>query len=259
MKRALLLLIPAVVIMAPVPRFELQAGAPFEPPSLEHWFGTDDLGRDMLAGAIEGGRLSLLVGSGTAFLALFLGTLVGVSAGFAGGIWDEILMRIVEVFQVVPRFFLALVVLTIWEYDVWRLVLVLGITSWGGLARLARAETLSVKERAFVVAARASAANRSRLLFQHVLPFAVRPLLAAAPLIASGAMLTEAGLSFLGLGTLEHVSWGYLLQNAQPFLRDAWWMAVFPGLMMTTVVLVLALVALLSKPDVVTSLHTLHS
>ncbi len=257
-RRLVLLLCLAALAAVPAPRFALEAGEPFEPPSREHWFGTDDLGRDVFIGVLEGARLSLTVGFVTALFALALGALVGVGAGFVGGVWDEILMRIVEVFQVVPRFFLALVVLTIWGYDVWRLVLVLGLTSWSGLARLARAETLSVKERDFVVSARASGARSSRLLFHHVLPQAARPLIAAAPLIASAAMLTEAGLSFLGLGTLERVSWGYLMQNAQPFLRDAWWMAVFPGLAMTTAVLALALAALLGEVDFVARIRVVR-
>ena len=168
-------------------------------------------------------------------------------------------MRVVEVFQIVPRFFLALAVLTIWGFDVWRLVLVLGLTSWSGLARLARAETLSIKEREFVISARSAGASGARVILLHLLPLAARPLIAAAPLIASAAMLTEAGLSFLGIGSLEHVSWGYLLQNAQPFLRDAWWMAVFPGLAMTLAILALALIALLGEADVVGRVRVVRS
>lgn len=258
-KRIVAAAVLALVVVVPSPRFAVERGEPFEPPSLDHWFGTDDLGRDLVVGVVEGAKLSLLVGLGTVSVALVLGAAIGIGAGYSGGLWDEVLMRIVEVFQIVPRFFLALVVLTIWGYDVWRLVLVLGLTSWSGLARLARAETLSLKEREFVVSARASGAHFSWIFFRHLLPHAARPLVATAPLTASGAMLTEAGLSFLGLGSLERVSWGYLLQNAQPFLLDAWWMAVFPGLALTAAVFVMALLAFVSKENVVPALRTLRS
>ncbi|HSF15138.1 MAG TPA: ABC transporter permease [Vicinamibacteria bacterium] len=243
MKRSATLVVLGLVVLLPSPRFAVRAGGPLESPSLEHWFGTDDLGRDLAAGVIEGTRLSLLVGLGTVLLALVLGASIGIAAGLLEGLWDEILMRGVEVFQVVPRFFLSLVVLTIWGYHLWLLVLVLGLTSWSGLARLARAETLTIKEREFVVAARAGGARFSWLFLRHVLPQAVRPLVATAPLTMGGAMLTEAGLSFLGLGSLQRVSWGYLLRNAQPFLLDAWWMSVFPGLAMTITVFSVALFA----------------
>ena len=200
----------------------------------------------MLAGA----RLSLLIGFGAGLIAVVLGVILGMAAGYAGGLIDEGLMRVVEIFQIVPRFFLALVVLTIWSYDVWILIAVMGLTSWSGLARLARAETLTAREEDYVQASRASGAGTLRVLMGHVLPRAARPVLAAVPLVASSAMLTEAGLSFLGLGSLDAVSWGYLLNNAQPFLREAWWMALFPGLAMTLAVLVLALSTITVGTDV---------
>lgn len=256
---AMLLVGVIALLLWPGAPFSPQAGGAFEPPSAEHWFGTDDLGRDLFTGVLEGARLSLTVGVGTALLAVALGAFVGVGAGYAGSFVDEAAMRVVELFQVVPRFFLALVVLTIWSYDVWLLVLVLGATSWSGLARLARAETLSIKEQEFVISARASGAGTAQLLLRHVLPQAMRPLVAAAPLVASAAMLTEAGLSFLGLSTLERVSWGYLLQNAQPFLRDAWWMSVFPGFAMTSAVLALALLSLLGPGDVASRLRAIQN
>ena len=244
MRRSLqVLAVLVLLVLLPTPRFAQQVGGPFEPPSPQFLFGTDDLGRDVFWGVLEGARVSLFVGLSTALLAFGLGTLVGIGAGLLGGAWDDAMMRFVELFQIVPRFFLALVVLTIWGYDVWLLVLVLGLTSWSGLARLARAETISIRERDFVQAAEASGAPFARVFIDHVLPQAVRPLIAAAPLTMSSAMLTEAGLSFLGIGSLERVSWGYLMQNAQPFLRDAWWMGVFPGLAMTATVTVIAFTA----------------
>jgi peptide/nickel transport system permease protein len=221
--------------------------SPFQPPSLRHWFGTDDLGRDLFQGVVLGARLSLLVGISSAALALGIGTTVGVVSGYAGGRVDDVLLRVVEFFQVLPRFFVALTVLTLWDARLPILVLVLGLTSWSGLARLARAEAMSLRERDFVVAARASGASGVSILWNHVLPGLLKPLVAATPLIAGQAMLTEAGLSFLGIGVPLEVSWGYLLQNAQPFLRQAWWMAVFPGIAITATVLALSLASLLGK------------
>jgi len=220
------------------------SGPPLRPPSLEHWFGTDDLGRDVFAGVVLGAARSLLVGLGTAALALSVGVALGVVAGYAGGFTDEALTRITEFFQVLPRFFVAIVVLTLWEPSISLLVLVLGLTSWTGLARLTRAEALGLREREFVVSARASGASFLEIVWRHLLSNLARPLLAATPLVAGQAMLTEAGLSFLGMGGSTGVSWGYLLQNAQPFLRDAWWMAVFPGLAITGAILLLSLFSL---------------
>jgi len=226
------------------------SGEPLRPPSPEHWFGTDDLGRDVFHGVVLGAERSLLVGLGTAALALALGVMLGVISGYAGGFVDEALTRITEFFQVLPRFFVAIAVLTLWEPSAWLLVTVLGLTSWSGLARLTRAEALGLREREFVVAARAAGAPFLEIVWRHLLSNLARPLLAATPLVAGQAMLTEAGLSFLGVGSAAGVSWGYLLQNAQPFLRQAPWMAVFPGLAMTGTILLLSFLSLLGRDAV---------
>ena len=226
------------------------SGEPLRPPSLQHWFGTDDLGRDVFEGVVLGAERSLLVGLGAAALALAIGVGLGVVAGTAGGFVDEVLTRVIELFQVLPRFFAALAVLTLWEPSVTLLVLVLGLTSWSGFARLARAEALGLREQEFVVSARAAGASLFAVVRRHLLPNLARPLVAAAPLVVGQAMLTEAGLSFLGIGAATGVSWGYLLQNAQPFLRDAPWMAVFPGVAMSGTVLLLSLFSLLGREAV---------
>lgn len=238
----------AAALQAPQGSFAA-SGEPFEAPSMSHPFGTDDLGRDVREGVLLGARRSLSVGLGTAALALLLGASLGVASGYAGGNLDGALTRLTEIFQVLPRFFVALAVLTLWDGRAGLLILVLGLTSWTGLARIARAEALALREREFVLSARAAGASFLEVMRRHLVPNLTKPLLAAIPLTAAQAMLTEAGLSFLGVGNSAAVSWGYLLQNAQPFLRDAWWMAVFPGLAMTGTILFLSLFSLFGGSD----------
>lgn len=215
--------------------------APFQPPSAQHCLGTDDLGRDLFSAIIYGARTSLVVGLTVAGLALLLGTAIGLISGFTGGWTDEGLMRLTELFQILPRFFLAIVVIALFGANLANLMLVLALTSWSGLARIGRAEVLSLRERDFILGARTVGVKPARILWRHLLPNAIQPLLAAAALIVSSAILTEAGLSFLGLGDPNTISWGYLLNNAQPFIRRAWWLPVFPGLAIVITVLGLTL------------------
>ncbi len=216
--------------------------APFQDPSLAFPFGTDDLGRDLLLAVIHGARTSLITGGAVAVLALGAGLAVGCAAGFSRSWIDDALMRMTEFFQVIPRFFLAILVLALFGQSLANLVLVLALTSWGGLARVARAEVLSLRERDFVLAARALGAHPVRIAVRHMMPHAVSALLPLTGLIAGGAILTETGLSYLGLGDPNRMSWGYLLNNAQAFLYRAWWLPVFPGLAILITVLGLALV-----------------
>ena len=218
------------------------AGPSFQLPSAEYWLGTDDLGRDLLSGVIYGARTSLIVGISVAILGLLLGTTIGLISGFVGGWLDDLLMRITELFQILPRFFLAIAVIALFENTLFNLVMVLAITSWSGLARIARSEVLTLRTRDFVVSAQAVGVRPRDILWRHILPNAIQPLLATLALIVSSAILTEAGLSFLGLGDPNTVSWGYLLNNAQPFIRRAWWLPVFPGLAIVITVLGLSLI-----------------
>lgn len=242
----LILLAPSFIaaltagLIAPADPFA-NTGEPFQPPSAVHWFGTDDLGRDLLSAVIYGARTSLMVGATVAILALLLGIVVGLISGFAGGWVDDLLMRLTELFQILPRFFLAIAVIALFGNNLLNLILVLALTSWSGLARIARAEVLSLRERDFVIAARSVGVQPTRILWGHILPNAINPLLAATALIVSSAILTEAGLSFLGLGDPNTISWGYLLNNAQPFIRLAWWLPIFPGLAIVVTVLGLSL------------------
>jgi peptide/nickel transport system permease protein len=214
--------------IAPADPF-LPVALPLSPPSAAHLMGTDDLGRDLLAGVVHGARTSLVVALAVAGLASLIGLVIGAVSGWRGALVDDLLMRLTEFVQVVPRFFLAVVVIALFGPGLDRLVWLLALTSWPLMARVVRAQVLSVKARAFVEAARSLGAPARRILLRDVLPNVLGPVLVVASLNAAGVILLEAGLSFLGLGDPAVVSWGYLANNAQRFLRVAWWMAAFPG------------------------------
>lgn len=243
----LALLMPGIIAALAAPQLApynpiANVGLPFQPPSSQNWLGTDDLGRDVLSAVIYGARTSLIVGISVAALTLILGTAVGLISGFAGGWVDEALMRLTELFQILPRFFLAIAVIALFGSSLLNVVMVLALTSWSGLARIARAQVLSLRERDYILAARALGVKPGSIVWRHILPNAIQPLLAATSIVVGSAILTEASLSFLGLGDPNTISWGYLLNNAQPFIRRAWWLPVFPGLAISLTVLGLSLV-----------------
>lgn len=222
--------------VAPFDPFQ-PSGAPLRPPGAANPFGTDDLGRDVLSGVLHGARISLLVGLVTACTAALLGTAVGATAGFLGGAVDDLLMRLTEFVQVIPRFFLAVLVAALFGPSVVFLVALFGLTFWPGTARLVRSQVLSLREREFVIAARAIGMRERRILARHILPNVVAVILVSGALQVGSAILIEASLSFLGLGDRSVVSWGQMLNNAQPFLRSAPWLSVFPGLALMFTVL----------------------
>ena len=202
----------------------------FQAPNLQHIMGTDDLGRDVFARVVLGAQISLAVGVLSALIAIVFGCLVGSIAGYFGGFVDELLMRMTEVFQVIPRFLLAIVIVALFGTGLEKIVLVIGLLSWPGTARIIRAQFLVLRSEEFVLAAIISGASTPRVIWRHILPSVSPYLIAAAFLQMGAAILVEAFLSFLGLGDPAHPSWGLLLQQAQLYLRTAWWMAVFPGL-----------------------------
>lgn len=212
-------------------------------PSARHFFGTDDLGRDIWSGVVHGARISLLIGLVAATLASVLGVVIGGIAGIRGGVVDEVLMRIAELFQAMPRLFLVIVVVTLYGSGFWLVAALVGISYWPSSARLIRGQVLALRKADYVTAAHALGCRPERVLIRHVLPAALSPLLVNAALQAGGAILVEAGRSFLGIGDSAMVSWGGMLSEAHHYMRDAWWVGVFPGLAIALTVLGWSLLA----------------
>ena len=208
------------------------------PPSWQHWFGTDELGRDVLSRVIYGARISLKVGFVAIGIAVAIGTLVGLVSGYYSGIVDIALMRFVDIMLCFPAFFLILAVIAIREPSIWNIMIVIGLTGWMGVARLVRAETLSIREMDYIMAARCIGCSNFRIIFRHILPNAISPVLVAATLGVAGAILTESALSFLGIGVLPPTpSWGNILTSGKDYIEFAWWLSLFPGLAILVTVL----------------------
>ncbi len=208
------------------------------PPGKAHWLGTDELGRDLLSRIIWGSRVSLKVGFVAVGIAIMIGILVGSAAGFYGGKVDALLMRFVDIMLAFPTFFLILAVIAILEPNIYTIMAVIGVTGWMDVARLVRAEFLSLKERDFVDAGRAIGISNVRLIFRHILPNALSPVFVAATFGVAGAILTESGLSFLGLGVQPpDPSWGNILTSGKDNIEIAWWLSLYPGLAILITVL----------------------
>jgi peptide/nickel transport system permease protein len=232
----------AAPLIAPFGPFEL-VGLRLSPPQPAHPFGTDQLGRDVLSGIVFGARTSLEVGFISVILSATLGIAIGAVAGFYGGRLDDLLMRTTEVFQVMPRFFLALVIVAMFGADLWWTIFVIAILSWAEIARLVRSEFLTLRERPFVTAARAYGASDAWIIFREILPNALTAVIVAASLQVPSAILLEASLSFIGAGDPSVMSWGRMLNNAQQYMRQAWWIATFPGLALSLTAMAFALTA----------------
>jgi peptide/nickel transport system permease protein len=200
-------------------------------PGLSHWLGTDALGRDVLSRIVYGARVSLAVGLTAALGSTVLGTLLGAISGYAGGWVDELMMRGADVLMCIPSLFLVLTLIVVLGPGIYNVVLVIILTGWTDIARLVRGEVLSLKQRDFVLAARASGATPARVLLRHVLPNAMAPVYVSLTFGIAGAIMMESGLSFLGLGVQPPTaSWGSMLSEGRESLQEAWWLVVFPGL-----------------------------
>jgi peptide/nickel transport system permease protein len=209
-----------------------------EPPSKRHWLGTDQLGRDVLSRMLYGARVSLAVGFVSVGIAAVIGVMVGALAGYAGGGVDNAVMRVVDLMLVFPRFFLLLAVLAFLRPSIWTIMAVIGLTGWMSVARLVRAEFLALKEREFVLWSQSVGATAFRVVWRHILPNAMAPVLVAMTLGIPAAILTESGLSFLGLGVRPpYATWGNILNEGKDAIEIGWWLSVYPGVAILITVL----------------------
>jgi peptide/nickel transport system permease protein len=243
---ALLVVLAALALLAPAiaplnPSVDLVNR--LRPPSAAYWLGTDDAGYDILRLLLHGARVSLLIGFLSVAIAVTLGTTLGAIAGYAGRWIDTVLMRTVDLFLSVPRLVLLITVAALFGSSITLIVVVLGLTGWMGVARLVRGQVLAVKEREYVLAARALGYRPLRILFRHILPNVLTPVIVAATLGIGNAILAEAALSYLGLGVQPpDTSWGLIIYSGQDRMLEAWWITAFPGIAIVLTVMAFNLV-----------------
>jgi peptide/nickel transport system permease protein len=200
------------------------------PPSSKHWFGTDDRGRDVLSRMIYGARVSLSVGVVAVGIATVIGIVMGGLAGYFGRWVDACINRLIEILLTIPTFFLIIAIIAFLPPSIYNIMVVIGLTGWTGIARFVRAEFLKLKTMDFVLALKALGASPARIIFIHMLPNAMAPVLVAVVFGVAGAILTESGLSFLGFGVPPPTpSWGDILSQSRDYVEFAWWLTVFPG------------------------------
>ena len=229
----ILLIITLMAFLAPLSPYDPDAQdvmSILQKPSAKYWFGTDELGRDYFTRALYGGRISLSVGFLSMLLSTALGTVIGTVSGYMGGKIDGFLMRFTDIFMSVPSMMLMVVINALFPPKVWSMIVILGLFEWCQIARITRAETLSLKERDFVLAAKHLGASHANIIFKHIIPNMSSSIIVAGSLAVARAILTESALSFIGLGVqLPKASWGTMLQSAQMYMTDVPTLAVFPG------------------------------
>ncbi|HAM39513.1 MAG: peptide ABC transporter permease [Elusimicrobia bacterium RIFOXYC2_FULL_34_12] len=209
-----------------------------QPPTSNHLLGTDEIGRDVFSRMIYGARISISVGIIAVTISLIIGTFLGLISGYFGGKIDIIIMRFVDIMLCFPSFFLILMVIAFLEPNIYNVMIVIGLTSWTGLARLVRGETLTIKERDFITAAKGLGLRKRRIIFVHILPNVISPVIVSSILGVGAAILVESGLSFLGLGVQPPTpSWGNILTSGKDYIHIAWWLSLFPGLAILITVL----------------------
>ena len=243
-----LVVLMAIVLMAiagpliyPRNAFEF-VGQPFHEPFGKYLLGTDSLGRDVAAGIIQGARTSLMIGALAAVVATIVGTLIGGFAGYFGGRLDDLLMRTTEFFQTIPSFIFAILLVALMHPSVQSVVIAIAVVSWPPMARLVRGEFLALRNREFVQACIGMGMTDMRVIFLHVLPNCLSSIIVTGSLLVATAILTESGLSFLGLGDPNVMSWGYMVGASRDFLRHAWWLCAIPGIAIMLAVLSINLV-----------------
>lgn len=235
---ALFLVAALAPLLAPYDPNAIQPYNVLEAPTWSHWLGTDELGRDVLSRMVYGARISLQVGLVSVGIAAGIGIMLGSLAGYYGGWVDTLIMRLVDIMLSFPTIFLIIAAIAFLEPNILTIMAVIGLTSWMGITRLVRAEFLSLREREFVLAAQAQGASDARIIFRHILPNALVPVLVTATLGVAGAILTESALSFLGIGVQPPTpSWGNILTAGKDNIDIAWWLSLFPGFAILVTVL----------------------
>lgn len=217
-------------------------GKPMTPPSLQFLLGTDTLGRDVLAGILHGSRTSLVIGLIATLVSVSVGTVVGGLAGYYGGRIDDALMRLTEFFQTIPNFLFAIVLVAIMTPSIESIVIAIAVVTWPAVARLVRGEFMALRNREFIQACTCIGMSDLRILVLHILPNCLAPIIVIGSLMVATAILVESGLSFLGLGDPNVMSWGYLVGAGRTVLRTAWWVCTFPGIAILLTVLGINLV-----------------
>ncbi|SHK08456.1 peptide/nickel transport system permease protein [Hathewaya proteolytica DSM 3090] len=212
------------------------------PPSRQYLFGTDGVGSDVFTLVIYGSRTSLKIGVSVAIISSVIGTLIGAVSGFFGGIVDKILSELLNMFMMVPSFFLMVLVIAVYGSNLNNMILVMALTSWVGTARLMRGQAMSLRERTFIKSAIVMGESKMRILFKHIIPNGIFPVIVNATMSVSGAILSESGLSFLGLGDPNAVSWGRIIATGKRYLPSSWWICVFPGLAIVLTVIAFYLI-----------------